>query len=215
MITGPPGTPYEGGQYHGKLTFPSEYPFKPPRIKMCTPSGRFEINQPICLSMSDFHEELWNPSWSVATIINGLLSFMTGNERTTGSIVTPDSTKRTLAKRSKYFNLYSNVAFKKNFPELCKQNVIDIAEMEHQEQLKEQEQHRQQLNETQKIDKKEKVTTDFNSIKDPEDRIRAKQLQEDKLKATDNRSSSRLVKVLILSVAILVGWLIKVGVPGI
>jgi ubiquitin-conjugating enzyme E2 J2 len=30
VITGPPDTPYAGGQYHGKLIFPSDYPYKPP-----------------------------------------------------------------------------------------------------------------------------------------------------------------------------------------
>lgn len=126
IITGPPGTPYEGGQYHGRITFPSEYPFKPPRIKMCTPSGRFEINQRLCLSMSDFHEESWNPSWSVATIITGLLSFMTGDERTTGSIVTSESVKKDLAKKSKKYNTYSNPPFKDVFPEVWAKNVEEL-----------------------------------------------------------------------------------------
>lgn len=33
-----------GGYYWGKLVFPREYPFKPPRIEMTTPSGRFQTN---------------------------------------------------------------------------------------------------------------------------------------------------------------------------
>lgn len=41
VITGPPETPYEGGQYHGTLIFPSDYPFKPPAIRMITPSGEY------------------------------------------------------------------------------------------------------------------------------------------------------------------------------
>lgn len=31
---GPPDSPYTGGEYHGVLLFPSEYPFKPPGIKV-------------------------------------------------------------------------------------------------------------------------------------------------------------------------------------
>lgn len=31
---GPPDSPYAGGEYHGVLLFPSEYPFKPPGIKV-------------------------------------------------------------------------------------------------------------------------------------------------------------------------------------
>ena len=37
MITGPKDSVYEGGQYHGKLVFPPEYPYKPPAIMMLTP----------------------------------------------------------------------------------------------------------------------------------------------------------------------------------
>ena len=47
----PPSSPYFGGQYHGKLVFPREYPLKPPAIYMITPSGRFEVNTRLCFSM--------------------------------------------------------------------------------------------------------------------------------------------------------------------
>mgnify|MGYP002260101597 CR=1 FL=1 len=32
------------GYYHGKLVFPKDFPFKPPRIFMTTPNGRFKVN---------------------------------------------------------------------------------------------------------------------------------------------------------------------------
>ncbi|KAI9275499.1 ubiquitin-conjugating enzyme/RWD-like protein [Phascolomyces articulosus] len=105
VIRGPPDTPYEGGEYYGRLTFPSEYPFKPPAIRMTTPSGRFQPDTRLCLTMSDFHPSLWNPSWSVPTILNGLLSFMTTDETTTGSIKTTDAEKRVYAARSHKVNL--------------------------------------------------------------------------------------------------------------
>jgi ubiquitin-protein ligase len=31
VVRGPNDTPYEGGIYQGKIIFPVEYPFKPPR----------------------------------------------------------------------------------------------------------------------------------------------------------------------------------------
>lgn len=43
---------------------------------MLTPSGRFQTDTRLCLSMSDFHPESWNPLWSVGSILTGLLSFM-------------------------------------------------------------------------------------------------------------------------------------------
>jgi ubiquitin-protein ligase len=33
---GPPDSPFAGGEYHGVLIFPAEYPFKPPGIKVCS-----------------------------------------------------------------------------------------------------------------------------------------------------------------------------------
>lgn len=108
VIRGPPDTPYHNGWYWGKLVFPSDYPFKPPSIRMSTPSGRFQTDTRLCLTMSDFHPSSWNPSWSVATILNGLLSFMATDETTTGSIKTTDAEKRIYAVRSQKFNLNSS-----------------------------------------------------------------------------------------------------------
>ena len=67
MQRGPPDSPYAGGEYHGQLLFPAEYPFKPPGIKVCgesvlwdreltasfqmlTPSGRFYPDKKILMS---------------------------------------------------------------------------------------------------------------------------------------------------------------------
>jgi len=105
VVTGPRGSPYEGGKYHGKLIFPPQYPYKPPSIMMTTPSGRFKTNTRLCLSMSDFHPETWNPLWSVSSILSGLLSFMLENARTYGSIESDDDTRRRYAAESLSFNL--------------------------------------------------------------------------------------------------------------
>lgn len=43
ILTGPPGTPYAGGQYWGTLLFPPTYPFAPPAIRMHTPSGKSHL----------------------------------------------------------------------------------------------------------------------------------------------------------------------------
>ncbi|CAF89614.1 unnamed protein product, partial [Tetraodon nigroviridis] len=88
VVRGPEKTPYEGGYYHGKLIFPREFPFKPPSIYMITPNGRFKCNTRLCLSITDFHPDTWNPAWSVSTILTGLLSFMVEKGPTLGSIET-------------------------------------------------------------------------------------------------------------------------------
>lgn len=78
--------------------------------RLLTPSGRFEINKRICLSMSDFHKEhgsqdsngeevkglalasfgpvrSWNPSWTVEKILIGLMSFMYEAPTNTGALL--------------------------------------------------------------------------------------------------------------------------------
>lgn len=128
IIRGPPDSPYHGGEYHGQIMFPPEYPFKPPGIKMLTPSGRFSPDKKICFSMSDFHPGTWNPAWSVATICTGILSFMLSDEITTGSITTSDQDKRTLAARSHTWNIQQK-RFQEAFPEYLEQTMKDLPNM--------------------------------------------------------------------------------------
>jgi ubiquitin-conjugating enzyme E2 J2 len=104
ILTGPPDTPYEGGQYWGTLTFPSDYPFNPPAIRMLTASGRFQVNTRLCLSISDFHPKSFNPAWSVSTILIGLMSFMTSEEMTTGSVRASEQERRVLAAQTRWYN---------------------------------------------------------------------------------------------------------------
>ena len=115
----PKETPYYGGQYHGKLIFPREYPLKPPSILMLTPSGRFEVNTRLCLSMSDFHPETWNPSWRVETILLGLVSFMCdeSDPATAGGIHTSISIRQNEALLSFFRNRRSK-DFREMFPTL-------------------------------------------------------------------------------------------------
>uniref|UniRef100_A0A1B0C6T1 Ubiquitin-conjugating enzyme E2 J2 n=1 Tax=Glossina palpalis gambiensis TaxID=67801 RepID=A0A1B0C6T1_9MUSC len=118
VVKGPEDTPYFGGYYHGTLLFPREFPFKPPSIYMLTPNGRFKTNTRLCLSISDFHPDTWNPTWCVGTILTGLLSFMLETTATLGSIETTTYEKQQLAKKSLAFNL-KNSQFVELFPEIC------------------------------------------------------------------------------------------------
>ena len=134
---------YVGGQYMGTLVFPSDYPFKPPAIRMITPSGklcqlllyntchahylsgRFQCNTRLCFSMSDFHPKSWNPSWQVSTILTGLLSFMTSNDITTGAISTSQAERKAYARDSVVWN-NQNRKFGEQFPDTMKSNLVLI-----------------------------------------------------------------------------------------
>ncbi|KAJ4305243.1 Ubiquitin-conjugating enzyme E2 6 [Kalmusia sp. IMI 367209] len=104
ILTGPPDTPYDGGQYWGTLMFPPDYPFAPPAIRMHTPSGRFQPSTRLCLSISDFHPKSFNPAWEVSTILTGLLSFMTSEEMTTGSVRASEAERKLFAQRTRWWN---------------------------------------------------------------------------------------------------------------
>src|SRR5437016_10556634 len=71
---------------------------------MLTPSGRFQTNTRLCLSISDFHPKSFNPAWEVSTILIGLLSFMTSEEMTTGSVSASPAERRYFAARSRWWN---------------------------------------------------------------------------------------------------------------
>jgi len=134
VIEGPADSPFKGGYYHGSLIFTKDFPFKPPSIYMYTPNGRFKPNKRLCLSISDFHPDTWNPAWSVSTILTGLLSIMLENSPLLGSCESTLYEKRKLAMNSLDFNI-KNETFKELFPDLVKEieeKLVKINEMKKQ-----------------------------------------------------------------------------------
>ncbi|KFB47151.1 AGAP005954-PA-like protein [Anopheles sinensis] len=134
VIKGPEDSPYHGGYYHGTLLFTKEFPFKPPSIYMTTPNGRFKTNKRLCLSISDFHPDTWNPAWSVATILTGLLSFMLETTPTMGSCESTTYEKRRYAQQSLEFNM-KNEVFQELFPEICEEITERLQKIEEQRKL--------------------------------------------------------------------------------
>ena len=45
IISGPEGSPYEGGKFECKVTLPKEYPHKPPKFQVVTKCYSFIINE--------------------------------------------------------------------------------------------------------------------------------------------------------------------------
>lgn len=101
--------PYAGGEYHGLLEFPPEYPMRPPAFKVLTPSGRFKPGVRLCLSMSDYHPESWNPSWSLETLLVGLQSFMYEESNAIGSLSATAAERGRLAAASHSFNKQNHI----------------------------------------------------------------------------------------------------------
>lgn len=96
--------PYLNGEYYGILTLHEDYPFKAPRIIIKTPNGRFKPDTRLCFSMSDYHQETWNPNWNIRTILIGFYSFMLEESITEGSIKCDNNTRKLYAQNSIIFN---------------------------------------------------------------------------------------------------------------
>ncbi|GAU95424.1 hypothetical protein RvY_07043 [Ramazzottius varieornatus] len=101
-IRGPAETAFENGLYHGRIVLPADYPMKPPNIIILTPNGRFETNTKICLSISGYHPETWQPSWSIRTALKALIGFMpTPGNGAIGSQDLSDDRRKALALTSR------------------------------------------------------------------------------------------------------------------
>ena len=101
-LQGPPSTPYSAGAYHGRIVLPPTYPLRPPSFRFLTPSGRFEPNREICLSISGHHEETWQPAWGIRTALWALRAFMEGDAKgQVGGMEMPESERKRLAEESK------------------------------------------------------------------------------------------------------------------
>ncbi|CAK7269676.1 hypothetical protein SEPCBS119000_003692 [Sporothrix epigloea] len=103
-LRGPPSSVYADGIYHGRIILPPTYPLRPPSFRFVTPSGRFEPNREICLSISGHHEETWQPAWGLRTALVALRSFMeTDPKGQVGGVDTSDAVRRRLAGESTTF----------------------------------------------------------------------------------------------------------------
>ena len=60
------------------------------------------------MSISDYHPETWNPIWKVETIMMGLVSFMTSDEFTAGSMNASSNERTRLAQASLKWNMESD-----------------------------------------------------------------------------------------------------------
>ncbi|KAK6505141.1 hypothetical protein TWF481_007062 [Arthrobotrys musiformis] len=104
-LRGPPApSPFADGFYHGRIILSPNYPMRPPMFRFLTPSGRFEVNRDICLSISGFHEETWQPSWSIRLALIALRAHMDADPQgQVGGLACTTETRREYAVQSRDF----------------------------------------------------------------------------------------------------------------
>lgn len=93
-ILGPSDSPYSGGLYHGRLQFPPDYPFSPPNLYFSTTSGRFQTGAKICLSVTGFHPEHWQPAWGPRTMLMAIREHFTVEDAAAIGYVSMDARDR-------------------------------------------------------------------------------------------------------------------------
>jgi ubiquitin-conjugating enzyme E2 D/E len=75
MILGPTDTPYAGGIFNLEIHFPSDYPFKPPKVVFITKIYHPNISSQgnICL---DILKNQWSPALTVGKVLLSICSLL-------------------------------------------------------------------------------------------------------------------------------------------
>lgn len=75
-IMGPPESPYAGGVFFLNIAFPTDYPFKPPKVHFTTKIYHCNVhaNGSICL---DILKDQWSPALTISKVLLSISSLLT------------------------------------------------------------------------------------------------------------------------------------------
>lgn len=98
-LMGPQGTPYHGGIFYLNITFPANYPFKPPKIYFATKIYHPNINSGggICL---DVLKDNWSPALTISKILISICSLL--DDPNPDDPLVPDIAKQYVDNRAAY-----------------------------------------------------------------------------------------------------------------
>mmetsp|Transcript_7382 Transcript_7382/g.20807 ORF Transcript_7382/g.20807 Transcript_7382/m.20807 type:complete len:230 (-) Transcript_7382:253-942(-) len=87
-VTGPEGTPYDGGLFNVELKFPDNYPFKPPDVVFKTKVYHPSINRQTGEICADILKSEWKPTLDIKWILTILRQML--KEPSTDSPLEPE-----------------------------------------------------------------------------------------------------------------------------
>lgn len=105
MIIGPPDTIYEGGFLKARLSFPTDYPIQPPKMRFITPMWHPNVyaDGNVCISILHppgedqygYEEsgERWLPVHTVESILLSVISLLSSDKPNTDSPANVDAAK--------------------------------------------------------------------------------------------------------------------------
>ena len=83
LIVGPSDTPYFGGNYFFEITYPSDYPHSPPKVKYCTNGNNIRFNPnlykcgKVCISLlNTWRGDQWTSCQSISTVLLTLVTIL-------------------------------------------------------------------------------------------------------------------------------------------
>ena len=86
LIIGSSNTPYFGGNYFFEITYPTDYPHSPPKVKYCTNGNEIRFNPnlykcgKVCVSLlNTWRGDQWTSCQSISTVLLTLCTLLCNN----------------------------------------------------------------------------------------------------------------------------------------
>ncbi len=154
LIIGQKGTPYHGGYYIGKMKLSPEFPAKPGDFYMLTPSGRFMVDQKICITISSYHPEGYSASWTLSSMVSAFQTIMNDDkDHGLSHIFHSEAERREMCRQSFKYNATNHSDIFESFTRFIERDasgklspiplsVVHAAIVEHREKKKEKDRKR-------------------------------------------------------------------------
>ncbi|KAI8881862.1 putative ubiquitin-conjugating enzyme E2 [Backusella circina FSU 941] len=75
-LTGPEGTPYQGGKFKLDILFSADYPFKPPKIKFTTKIYHPNIDDDGAICIDLLKPDIWKPATRLTHVLYALAALL-------------------------------------------------------------------------------------------------------------------------------------------